>query len=131
MDLDNFAMSLDIGWFDERNATLAEMHELGGGKIPSRTHLHKVANSTEFWNFISTDVVKNLFKQNPNAGFELVGKLFIKYYTTLVLGKMITPPLKPKTIAIKKKKGSLHPSTPLVDTMQMLNALRFRIKDKS
>lgn len=121
------AISIEIGWFDSKNATKAKTHEYGTPKVPRRPHLYKVFQSNEFKNYYNTPFMNDLLANDLEKGLNKIGQLFIQYYKTYVLGSRVTPPLSPQTIKIKQQKGSLFPTIPLVDTLEMLNAIQFKV----
>lgn len=121
------AITIEIGWFDSKNATKAKIHEFGNQKVPKRAHLFKIFQSTEFKDYYDTPFIRNLLSKDMKNGINKIGNLFIQYYKTYVLAGKITPPLKEKTIKLKQKKGSIFPNIPLVDTLEMLNAIQFKV----
>ncbi|WP_084543169.1 hypothetical protein [Borrelia hispanica] len=123
---DQFEIELEIGWFATR-ANIARIHEKGSHKLPIRKHLTKIANSQEFQQYINTDYMRSKFQESIENGMNAFGTAFINYYKNHVLASKIMPKLSPKTIALKSKKGSKTPQTPLVDTGLMLNSIEYRI----
>ncbi|WP_024655205.1 hypothetical protein [Borrelia hispanica] len=123
MDID---IELEIGWFDVRSKE-ARMHEKGSHKLPIRKHLTKIANLSEFQEYVNTDYMRSEFNKSIENGMNAFGIAFINYYKNYVLSSKITPKLSPKTIALKRNKGSKTPEIPLVDTGLMLNSIEYRI----
>ncbi|AOW96202.1 hypothetical protein [Borrelia miyamotoi] len=118
-------IELEIGWFDLR-ANVALMHELGSDKMPTRSHLHKVASSSAFKEYINTPYMHGEFNKGIEVGMRSFGELFIHFYKDYVLAGKITPKLNKTTIDIKSAKGSAHPETPLIDTGLMLDSIQAR-----
>ncbi|AOW96104.1 hypothetical protein [Borrelia miyamotoi] len=118
-------IELEIGWFDLR-ANVALMHELGSDKMPTRSHLHKVASSSAFKEYINTPYMHGEFNKGIEVGMRSFGELFIHFYKDYVLAGQITPKLSTKTINAKRAKESAHPTTPLIDTGLMLDSIQAR-----
>ncbi|UPA12571.1 hypothetical protein [Borrelia venezuelensis] len=119
-------IELEVGWFGGR-ANVARMHEIGANNLPVRKHLSEVAASSKFREYISNDYIKNEFARDPRSGMSAIGDAFITYYQNYVLSGKINPELSPNTIKQKRKKGSINPEIPLVDTSQMLNEISYKV----
>ncbi|WP_445436324.1 hypothetical protein [Candidatus Borreliella tachyglossi] len=119
-------IELEIGWFSGRGR-IARMHDTGGGKLPKRAHLTLVADSLEFREYINNDYIRKALANNIKDGMSKIGEAFITYYQNYVLSGKITPDLKLKTIASKKRKGSGTPQTPLLDTGEMISSIQYRV----
>ncbi|XPC97903.1 hypothetical protein QIA20_07185 (plasmid) [Borreliella japonica] len=126
MDGLDFTIELEIGWFGGRS-NIARMHEKGGAKLPVRKHLTKIADSTEFREYINNGYINSKFNIDPKLGMSAIGEAFIRYYENYVLSGQVTPGLKDSTIKSKLRKGSNTASIPLVDTSKMLSELTYKV----
>ncbi|XPC97862.1 hypothetical protein QIA20_05090 (plasmid) [Borreliella japonica] len=126
MDGLDFTIELEIGWFGGRS-NIARMHEKGGAKLPVRKHLTKIADSTEFREYINNGYINSKFNIDPKLGMSAIGEAFIRYYENYVLSGQVTPGLKESTIKSKLRKGSNTASIPLVDTSKMLSELTYKV----
>ncbi|WP_420025412.1 hypothetical protein [Borreliella valaisiana] len=126
MGIEEFTIELEIGWFGGRSS-VARMHEKGVSNLPVRKHLTKIANSSEFREYISNSYVNSKFRTDPKLEMDAIGQAFIRYYQNYVLSGQVKPGLKANTIESKSKKGSNTASIPLVDTFRMLSELTYKV----
>ncbi|UGQ17912.1 hypothetical protein [Borrelia sp. RT1S] len=123
---------IEIGWFSKNIASIARFHELGTSKLVVRSHLYKVFKSPEFQlamrNIIQSAIIN---KGSISSALEEVAAIFIVFYKDFVLSNKITPKLLNATIKAKRRKGSLTPDTPLVDTGRMINSIQYKHITKS
>ncbi|UPA10176.1 hypothetical protein bhYOR_001567 (plasmid) [Borrelia nietonii YOR] len=121
-------IELEIGWFGGR-ALVAFIHEMGTRNLPIRKHLTEVANSFQFREYVNTNYMNNEFNKGIQNGMNALGNAFIEYYKNYVLASKVKPALSPKTIALKKRRGSKTPEVPLSCSGLMLKTIEYRINE--
>ncbi|WP_031478543.1 MULTISPECIES: hypothetical protein [Borreliella] len=126
MDIEEFTIELEIGWFGGRS-NIARMHEKGSANLPARKHLTKIASSIEFREYINNSYINSKFTIDPKLGMHAIGQAFIRYYENYVLSGQVVPRLKDSTIKSKLKRGSSTAAIPLVDTSKMLSELTYKV----
>ncbi|WP_210372787.1 hypothetical protein [Borreliella garinii] len=126
MDIEEFTIELEIGWFGGRS-NIARMHEKGSANLPARKHLTKIASSIEFREYINNSYINSKFNIDPKSGMHAIGEAFIRYYENYVLSGQVVPRLKDSTIKSKLKRGSSTAAIPLVDTSKMLSELTYKV----
>ncbi|WP_210360988.1 hypothetical protein [Borreliella garinii] len=126
MDIEEFTIELEIGWFGGRS-NIARMHEKGSANLPARKHLTKIASSIEFREYINNSYINSKFTIAPKLGMHAIGQAFIRYYENYVLSGQVVPRLKDSTIKSKLKRGSSTAAIPLVDTSKMLSELTYKV----
>lgn len=112
-------------------APYASAQEFGTMHIPPRPFLRNTyaAKKTEWLKAIGDLAAErgtHDLKGILNAiGFAMVND--VKYTINQSIG---IAPLSPKTIAAKERKGRPQPEKPLIDTVQMVHAIHFEVRDK-
>lgn len=99
--------------------TVAFRQEFGDGRIPPRPFMRNAMAEREGeWRDLVRDAYRDIVRPDgftPREALELVGE-FVKSDIVESLDALTQPPLSPRTVAAKERKGRRNPDKPLVDS---------------
>ena len=128
--------TIEIGVFDASSATttIAAVHEYGTRTVPKRPFLSgTIRANRQKYNRIMREKLPQLVKRgwvtNVAGALNELGKIIVADVRKSIL-RGIPPPLKPETVARKRKEGLQRPRTALYATGALYNAIKSRLGRK-
>ena len=126
----NATRDVDEGKTDQavKIAPYAAMMEFGTRNVPARPFLRTtLAEKRGEWQktlalMMEQYGIKNIDQALNILGIQMTGDIKAKIMSGM------SPPLSPKTIAAKERKGRPHPDLPLVDTASMVNSIHHEVR---